>query len=405
MTNGNTHTWKYLIEQYLANVITKEELEQLLQKTEQHEDFEALTAELKSHWEKPREKNNEGGTDWDAKFETMMEEARQATSIVPMQAKKRINRLYYRTAAAAIFILMLGAGSYFLFFKNNKHEITGANTQEVRLKNDLLPGTNGAILTLANGKKIVLDSAGNGTLAVQGKTKVINKDGQIVYDDENRATNALLYNTMTTPKGRQYQLVLVDGSKVWLNAASSIHYPAAFSGKERKVEITGEAYFEVAHNAEKPFKVIVNGMEVQVLGTHFNINSYDDEATIQTTLLEGSVKITRNNNIRMLTHGQQAQINNSPSGDEGIRVVKDVDLDVVMAWKNGYFSFEHTDLASVMRQIARWYDVDIMYEGKIPDRRFGGEISRNTNASQVLKILEESKVYFRIEGKKIIVEP
>lgn len=276
----------------------------------------------------------------------------------------------------------------------------------------MAPGTEGAILTLADGKQIILDSAANGSLAVEGRTKVINKDGQLVYEIEGRVPDALLYNTMTTPKGKQYQLVLADGSKVWLNAASSIRYPTAFAGTERRVEITGEAYFEIAHHADKPFKVSVNGMEVQVVGTHFNINAYEDEAAMQTTLLQGSVKITTNNHTRILSPGQQAQISTTLShpvqqkpGDENIKVVKDADLDAVMAWKNGYFSFSQTDLQTVMRQIARWYDVEIVYAGTIPDRRFGGEIARNTNASQVLKILEESKVYFRIEGKKIIVLP
>jgi ferric-dicitrate binding protein FerR (iron transport regulator) len=239
---------------------------------------------------------------------------------------------------------------------------------------------------------------------VQGNTKVIHKDGQIVYDDENMSKNALLYNAITTPKGRQYQLTLADGSKVWLNAASSIRYPTAFPGNERVVEITGEAYFEITPDRIKPFRVFVKGMEVQVLGTHFNINSYDDEATIKTTLLEGSVKVKMNNNTRLLLPGQQAQIS-SNAGDGDIKVVKDIDLAVVMAWKNGYFSFDKTDLGAVMRQISRWYIVDIIYTGKIPDRKFGGEISRNNNLSEVLKILEESKVKFRIEGAKIFVLP
>jgi len=208
---------------------------------------------------------------------------------------------------------------------------------------------------------------------------------------------------------------VVKRPKVWLNASSSIRYPAAFTDTERKVEITGEAYFEVSQLVDKekgrkiPFIVkIVSGEgrergEVQVLGTHFNVNSYEDETIVKTTLLEGSVKIMKDNRSRILLPGQQAQFDNRVSED--IQVAGNVDLEAVMAWKNGYFSFVNTDLAAIFRQISRWYDVDVEYRGKIPDRRFGGEVSRNTNVSEVLKILEKSKVYCTVEGRKIIVMP
>jgi len=277
------------------------------------------------------------------------------------------------------------------------------NKKEVK-QNDFLPGKNTAILTLADGSTIVLDSAKNGALTSQGNTKVIKlNNGQLAYSSSG-ATNEVLYNTMSTPRGGQYKLVLSDGSKVWLNAASSIHYPTSFPGNERKVEITGEAYFEVAHDAKKPFKVSVNNMEVQVLGTHFNVNAYRDERTINTTLLEGSVKVTKGSSMSILKPGQQAIIQQA-GDDKKITVENNIDVEAVIAWKNGYFSFTNADMTAVMRQISRWYDVDIVYEGKIPDRKFGGEISRNLNASQALKILQASKVHFRIEGKKIIVLP
>ena len=418
MENKKNNDWQYLGEQYLANSISREDLEHLLQKMGKGEDAETLTAVLKDHWEKAKEQNNDNLPGWDAKFKILMNEVKEKAPVVQMQVMSRTNPLY-RVAAAVIIILMLGAGSYYFFFnKNSKQEIAATDTAVQQYKNDLLPGTTGAILTLANGKQIILDSAGNGTLAMQGKTKLINKDGKIIYHGNGRIAEEVLYNTITTPRGRQYQLVLADGSKVWLNAASSIRYPATFAGKERKVEITGEAYFEVAPlspptgggHGKLPFIVQINSPsgvdmgEIEVLGTHFNINSYEDETAIRTTLLEGLVKITKNNNTRMLSPGQQAQMNSSVS-DGGIKILNAVDVDAVLAWKNGYFSFNNTDMATLMRQIARWYDVDIVYEGTIPERMFGGEISRNTNASQVLKILEESKVHFRIEGKKIIVQP
>jgi transmembrane sensor len=334
----------------------------------------------------------------------------QNTRLIPIRRKKTIR------AIAAVFVLLAGIGIGTISLQRHNKSTSPANTNiATRYKNDLPPGVNGAILTLANGQYIVLDSAGNGTLAVQGNTRLINHNGQIIYAGESKSSQELLYNTMTTPKGRQYQLMLADGTKVWLNASSSIRFPTAFTGKERKVEITGEAYFEVAPPAggheKTPFRVHIDpssggeGIDIEVLGTHFNVNAYSEEATVQTTLLEGAVKVSMGNDGTILRPGQQARINQSGGPSGNINVLSDVDMDVVMGWKNGYFSFHHTDLRAVMRQIARWYDVDITYTGKVPDRRFGGEISRNSNASEVLKILEESKVYFRIEGKKIFVLP
>lgn len=336
-----------------------------------------------------------------------MEDVREQAPVVSMPVRRR-KKVWI---AAAMLALLAGTAAYFFFPGRAPKAVAAMEAQSQRYKNDLPPGINGAILTMDNGKRVVLDSAGNGMLAVLGKTKVINRNGQITYAGEGKSAQEPVYNIMTTPKGRQYQLILADGSKVWLNAASSIRFPTAFSGKEREVEITGEAYFEVApstvDNGEEkmPFRVHItsssggDSMDIRVLGTHFNVNAYGEEATVQTTLLEGAVKISRGNAETVLKPGQQARVGQSGPID----VINDVNTDVVMGWKNGYFSFQHTDLRTVMQQIARWYDVEIAYTGKIPDRRFGGEISRNSNASQVLKILEESKVYFRIEGKKIIV--
>ena len=409
MTNKNT--WQYLVDQYLANTISKEELDLLLQKASEEEDIDALMPVLQSHWQKAKEKTGSSGNDWDARFEAMMKEARRGNPVLGIE-KKRVSPRIYRSIAAAVLVALLGGG-YFIFFQKNNHQAGITQTPVHQNTNDLTPGINGAVLTLANGEQIILDSAGNGILAIQGKAKVMSRNGQIVYDAEDKAKQEFLLNTMSTPRGRQYQLVLSDGTKVWLNASSSIRYPAAFPDKERKVEISGEAYFEVAPLIMKkekvPFTVkIVSGEgkdrgEIQVLGTHFNVNSYEDETTIKTTLLEGSVKVVKGASFRMLSPGQQAQIKNRLPED--ILIINKVDVDAVMAWKNGYFSFGNTDLAAIFRQISRWYDVDIEYRGEIPDRRFGGEISRNTNASQVLKILEKSKVYCTIEGKKIIVMP
>ncbi len=393
---GKGNRWQYLVSQYLSNTITKQELEELLLKVAKLEDTDILTPELKAQWIEHADAGK--GIDWDDRFERMMLDAGQIIS----PQKKHQKRWYWR-AIAAVLIMAIGTGAFFWYLGAAKKD-TEKNIAK-RYANDVAPGSNGAILTLANGQRIILDSTGNGTLALQGRTKVINQDGQVIYNKGGSTGSELMYNTMTTPNGRQYQLVLADGSKVWLNAASSIHYPTAFTGKERRVEITGEVYFEIASTYKSdgktklPFVVTVNGMNVEVLGTHFNIKAYNDETSTQTTLLEGKVKVVTGGMENMLKPGQQAVLSRMGT----MKVMDDVDVDAVMAWKNGFFSFDQTDFSAVMRQLARWYDVEIVYAGEVPNRKFGGGISRNTNLSEVLQILEESKIYFRIEGKKIIV--
>jgi transmembrane sensor len=309
-------------------------------------------------------------------------------------------RKFYKPVAAALILLIAGSILFYSLQPGKPSDLTRAPVPISN--NELPPGANKAILTLSNNSTVILDDARNGKLVQQGSSEVTKlANGQLVYKTMDGKTAEVVFNTLTTPRGGQFKLTLPDGSNVWLNAASSITYPTAFTGKERKVEITGEAYFEIAHDAGKPFKVGLNGMEVKVLGTHFNINGYNDEANIKTTLLEGSVSLSKGNLVAMLNPGQQAQLANNGK----LNVIDNVDVDQVVAWKNGYFSFSRTDLKSVMRQIARWYDVDIKYEGNIPNRQFGGKIDRNSKASEVLKVLEESKVHFRIEDKNIIVTP
>jgi transmembrane sensor len=315
--------------------------------------------------------------------------------VVELVERPRQNkRLWVRWVAAASVILIIATAS-FLYLNNKKSdqqlaEHTGAG---------ILPGHDGAILTLADGQKILLDSLGNGRIAEQGKTTVLVNNGQLVYDvaGENKE---VLYNTMSTPKGRQYRLLLPDGTKVWLNAASSITYPAAFAGNERTVTIHGEAYFEVAKDKSRPFRVNVNGRsEIEVLGTHFNVNAYDDEETIKTTLLEGSIRLTRNAERVTLKPAQQAVSSiHSP-----LTIDRSPDLDQVMAWKEGYFNFDNASIQSVMKQIARWYDVEVVYEGAVPTDRLLGELPMDARIEQVLQALQEIEVHFRIEGRKIIV--
>ncbi len=324
-------------------------------------------------------------------FQRIMQRNRQA----PAKTPARIRFIFPRAAAAAI--LLLAAGLALFNWLGPRPTKTNSNTPTMA---DLAPGGNKAILTLANGQKINLDSATNGTLAEQGNTKISKLDnGKLSYNAVASRTGKIVYNTLTTPRGGQYQLILPDGTKVWLNAASSITYPTAFTGPERSVNITGEAYFEVIHKAKQPFRVHAADALIQDLGTHFNINAYSEEAVIQTTLLEGSISITDKNSSLILKPGQQA----TADAPGTIRLNANPDLDETMAWKNGLFQFNHADIETVMRQVSRWYDVDVIFEGPKPAGHFGGKISRNVNASQMLKVLATSGLHFRIEGRKLII--
>jgi transmembrane sensor len=315
-----------------------------------------------------------------------------------------------RLAAAASIIIIASAAFYFFVFHKLSNQI--AKTEGNPIKNDLAPGSNKAILTLGNGSTIILDSAHIGTLGLQGNAKVIKSDsGRLAYSISSSplspgkgagAVGEIVYNTLSTPRGGQYQLELQDGTMVWLNAASSIRYPTVFVGRERRVEITGEVYLEVTKDSKMAFIVNVNNdAEVEVLGTHFNVMAYTDEPAVKTTLLEGAVKFSKGTVNRILKPGEQAELNRSGE----MKVVNNANLEDVIAWKNGFFQFHRASTQAVMRQIARWYDVQISYVGNIPEEQLGGRISRNNNASEVLRILEISNVHFRIEGKKIIVTP
>lgn len=302
--------------------------------------------------------------------------------------------------AAAAAVLALSFASYLIFSAKPQKGIAAANIQ--LMKNDVGPGSNKAILTLGNGSKIILYGARNGTLARQGSTKIIKTDsGRLSYTALHEKPSEVVYNTLSTPRGGQYQLTLSDGSRVWLNAASSITFPAAFTGNERKVTITGEAYFEVTHNASKPFIVHAAEEELHILGTHFNVNAYGDESSVRTTLLEGSLKVTVAGSQRsaILKPGQQTQIKNAE-----LSVINDVNTDEVVAWKDGLFNFENADLQMVMRQFARWYDVNVSFDRVIPKDRFFGIMSRNSSLASVLKALRANGIKFQIEGKELIVQ-
>jgi transmembrane sensor len=396
-----------LFQQYLSKAITRDEYLELLSLLNSDDLSHSLTPELKELWHKtanlPPVLPDEI---WDAKIKYLIKELNEEY-VTPAPVKKIIYWYKLRWAVAAIFFLVCLPGIYY-FFKTSG--VAGASKDVSVKKNNnktVLPGGNKAVLILADGSSVLLDSAANGTIANQGATKIIKlPGGKLVYNSSDQNPAAISYNTLSTPRGGQYQVTLPDGTIVWLNSASSLRYPTVFTGKERRVEISGEAYFEVAKNTHQPFKIKINlstgeGGEVEVLGTHFNINAYDNETTVRTTLFEGSVKINRLALNAQLKPGQQCRY--GLSGE--IKIVNDADMEEVIAWKEGRFQFENADISYVMRQLARWYDIEVKYNENI-SRHFTGSVSRNVNMLKVLNMLElTGEVNFNVEGKKVFVLP
>lgn len=318
---------------------------------------------------------------------------------------------FRRYWAAASLLLLLGLGAYFwLQNMNPKPAIISNNNNSPQ---NIMPGRDGAILTLADGRQVVLDSLGNGLISTESSTQVLLQDGQLSYAPAGSISGEAGYNTMSTPKGRQFSVKLPDGTTVWMNAASSIRYPTIFTGTERKVELSGEAYFEVAKNISMPFRVKMNNNAVvEVLGTSFNLNAYENEENINATLLEGSVKVvTERRNLPserpvILRPGQQAQI---PQGSEqsnpGIKIVNNADIDKVMAWKNRAFDFTDVSLKEVMKQLERWYDIEVVYESSVPKTELTGKMTRDVTLNELLKNLADLGVRCKLEGRKVIVLP
>jgi transmembrane sensor len=315
-------------------------------------------------------------------------------------------------AAASVIIVVFFAGKYFW----DAHRSTKPERSVARIikpGNDLPPGSNKARLLLGDGSVIDLADAKNGTIRQEAGAKIDKKDGQLIYDaskgeeaskktSNSNEDEAPEMNTIQTPRGGQYEVILADGTKVWLNSASSLSYPTTFTGKNRQVVLKGEAYFEVAEDKNKPFNVSAGDVQVEVLGTHFDVMAYEDENAINTTLLVGAVRVTSKGSAsRVLAANQQASMDRS----SGSLSVNEVDAEEAVAWKDGFFEFEGASIETVMRQLARWYDVDVEYQGKT-DHHFRGMISRSSNVSEVFRKLElTGEVHFSMEGKKIIVKP
>jgi hypothetical protein len=335
----------------------------------------------------------EGG--WSAVLDRVLSVDKTATGPVGRVLRLRVRR--WMTAAS---ILALAISSGVVYYKTTRPHAVALVGKEQKVTDSIRPGSNRAILTLANGQQIVLDDAHNGVLGEQGKTKVIKLDsGRLAYSGAAAdAQGAPLYNTIATPRGGQYQITLPDGTKVWLNAESSIRFPTAFTGDQRVVELNGEAYFEVSSNKNKPFLVKAGGSETRVLGTSFNINAYADEGPVRTTLLDGAVNVGGAGRDVRLQPGEQGVFN------AGAITTRVVNTRAVTAWKDGYYFFDRTPVQSVMRQIARWYNVDIVYKGAPPKDEIVGRLPRTAYVSDVLHIMELIGIHFKIEGRTIQVD-
>lgn len=401
----NNERLRSLLEQYFNDAISDADREELLSYLNNHPgevlstvDEEMLNLEDAPGFDNARAQKVLADIKADPRFKDD-----NAIIPVPVIGKSNIVKLYNGwVKIAAAVLIFASVGFYFV-----RRQKMGAVKNEVEANRAarIVPGGNKAILTLAGGKSIVLDSAANGALASNGKCQV-NKvgDGKLVYDVLPNAThagvNAVLYNTLTIPPGGQYQVVLPDGTQVWLNSSSSLSYPTEFTGNSRTVKLTGEAYFEVAKNKDKPFYVEMNNVQVKVLGTHFNISAYADDKDLTTTLLEGSVQISKNGSLALLKPGQQAVTGNNVN----TIAVSKANINQAMAWKNGYFMFNDDNIVDIMKKVSRWYDADIEYQGNFANQRFGGTFTRSKSITDLLKNLEQiGNVHFKITGRRITV--
>jgi ferric-dicitrate binding protein FerR (iron transport regulator) len=379
----------YLFQRYLQDTITEEEYAELWELLRHAEQKDVLNGRLQELWEAARDAPPlTTDAAWAEKFR---------------QAKAAHRRLTYRKllpyAAAAMLAVILGTGGYRLAQPRKAAEAPLAVQQPV--KKDLPPGGNKAVLTLADGTELVLDSAANGQVGRQGNIDIVKLDsGKLAYRAPATTTGEVVYNTLTTPPGGQFQLLLPDGSRAWLNAGSSIRFPNIFAGGERRVDITGEVYFEVAADAQQPFTVHAKGTRIDVLGTHFNVQAYEG-SYIATTLLQGSVRVSNGAASLTLKPLQQAL---SVNGG-GPRLMLHPDVEEVMAWKNGLFWLNGTDIHTLARQLSRWYNAEIVIKGNI-SQRFTGTIPRNVTVSKVFDVLQETgSLHYTIEHNRIIVTP
>lgn len=386
-----------LFERYLRRECTPEEVTELVLLLQDAAAVEALSPAMEALWNRMRDHEQQYPVDWQQMYETVTYTTTAGIGITTATRRKWRWRL-----AAAVLVLGVAVGSYLLFFSRKQTPAIVAQPPVKEYKNDAAPGRHQAILTLGNGDTVVLDQVQNGVVAQQGATSIRKVDSSLLaYDTYNETpVSGNTYNILTTPLGGTFHVKLPDGSQVWLNAGSSIRYPVPFTGAQREVTLTGEAYFEIVHNAAMPFRVLSAAVLTEDLGTTFNIMAYDDEPALKTTLLEGSVLVHSQQQKALLEPGQQA----ITSREKGQQLsVQSVDTDDVVAWKNGEFSFSHNSIYEIMRQVARWYKVEVSFEGA-HDAYLSGNISKSVHLSEVLRMLElAGEVKFKIQDNKVTV--
>jgi len=399
----------YLLEQYISNTARDGEVEELFSwlRQEQHEDkvIKSLLAQMAA--QTPPDKRYDPRR-WEAVIQSILaykdqEEPQITTPVRPLWPMRKVWSRFVTAAVAVILLVIAGKALWF-----HKKEPAVATNNDREVQKDILPGRNKATLTLSNGRKIILESTNVGFLTQEGSTRISKADSdRLTYTLPGgpiTGTAGIAYNELTTPIGGQFQVTLPDGSRVWLNAASSIKFPTAFAGKERKVEIRGEAYFEVTKDKNRPFHVETNDMEILVLGTQFDISAYPDERVTKTTLLNGSVRVDgkEGKGSFLLRPGQQVQDN----PQQPLRIIDNTNAEQILAWKRGMFSFDHADFKTVIRHLSRWYPIEVVYEKDVPAGTFTGEIPRSLTLVQVLKLLGSARVHFRIEeGNRIVILP
>lgn len=391
-----------LVKRYMNNTCSREEMDELLMIAEK--DPQQLYHALKEHWLGLQSVDN----DSTLSAAPVFDQARSIEEALAHQTKKYRERnlglLHKRTwsrygvGIAAAVMITIGIAGYFLYQQYSNTPVTPSPL----ITDVAAPGRTKATVRLANGQAIALDSLSSGTLAVQEDGKLIrNANGQLIYQAQATATDhAPVYNTLDNPKGsRVVDITLADGTQVWLNAGSSITFPVAFTGSERRVQLKGEAYLDVSHNAAKPFIVQTGDLAIQVLGTGFNVDAYEAGDPVKVTLLKGSVKLASKKASSILKPGQQATVK------EEIKINNNVDLDHVLAWKNNKFIFDNSSIQQIMRQLERWYDIEVVYQGTPTTEAFIGSISRDVKLSQILSLLSETNaVHFEQQGKKVIVK-
>jgi hypothetical protein len=379
--------YQQLLRRFLDNNCTPGETRELFDFLQQDASNRLLLEEMSASFGSPVQ---EDPGPWRDRVREKLLLAAQPVKVIP----------FYKTwlpkVAAAVLLLTIATIGW-QYYRTGKNIVPA--TRLAGTQPDPLPGGSKAMLTLANGATVVLDSAVNDAIPSQGATKVIRINGQLKYEAGHAADAAVVYNTLSTPRGGQYKIELPDGTLVWLNAASSLRFPTAFNGEERIVVLNGEGYFEVAHRDNMPFKVQLGSGLVEVLGTRFNVMAYQDETKVKTTLLQGAVRVTHNTYTARLVPGQQA----SWAADGSNITVDPADTDEAISWKEGYFQFNKAPLADVMRQLQRWYDVEVRYEGSTGKREFWGKIPRNVRLSEALKILELSNILYSMKGDTIII--